>query len=122
MNGYRANERQPWYKIERKRDWFAAFAALLPSAIVWQATTREKAVETLGALLILYIVVSACWEFRRELWFWATIATFALVHFSIIAFFTFQFPRGPAAGYVVPTMFVDGFAMYGIIKWLGRKR
>ena len=121
MNGYRADERPPWYKIERKRDWFAALVSLIPSAIVWQATTREKAVETFGALLIFYIVVTALWEFRRERWFWATITIFALAHLSIIAFFTFQFPKGPAAAYVIPTAFIDGFVMYGILKWLASR-
>lgn len=121
MNGYRADERPPWYKTERKRDWFAAFVSLIPSAIVWQATTREKAAETFGALLILYIVVTAHSELRRERWFWVTIAIFALAHLSIIAFFTFELPKGPAAAYVLPTMFLDGFVMYGLIKWLASR-
>lgn len=87
----------------------------------YQFTTEEKAFASAGVLFVLYALVTVMWNYRGENWFWLTIAVFALIHFLAISFIPFQFPPGPAISYVAPAMFIDGFAMFGILRWLASK-
>ena len=118
MTGYRDDDRPPWYRSERKRDWLMLLAMAVVVVVLYQVTTTEKAIASAGTLFLLYAQVTVFWECHRERWFWATIGIFGLIHFVVIALAAFTFPKGPAISYVFPIMMIDGFAMFGILKWL----
>ena len=50
-----------------------------------------------------------------------TMALFSTAHFTAIPLLNLQLPKGPALSYVVPAMFAEGFAMFGILKLLASR-
>jgi hypothetical protein len=48
-------------------------------------------------------------------------ALFSTAHFTAIPLLNLQLPKGPALSYVVPAMFAEGFAMFGILKLLASR-
>ena len=121
MNGYRPDVEHSWLAEERKRDWLMLIPATIIFALVWHFTTREKALASVMTLLILYVLVTQMWEYRRERWFRAAISAFALIHVVVICLVPFPSPLRPAIVYVFPITMADGFAMYGIVRWLASK-
>jgi hypothetical protein len=86
-----------------------------------QVTSAEKAVASVGTVWLMYALVTVMKDYRQEVWFWVTIAFFASAHAAAMLLLKFQLPKGPALSYVVPAMFADGFAMFGILKLLASR-
>jgi hypothetical protein len=121
MSGYRLDERPRWRRNERKGDWLMLIAMAIVFILVSVFSTTEKAVASAGTVCLMYALVTAMSDYRHETWFWVTITIFATAHIAAILLISFQLPQGPALSYVVPAMFVDGFAMFGVLKLLASK-
>ena len=57
----------------------------------------------------------------RDTWFWIALPFFALIH--LVALSTVKLPQfeGPSLLIAAPFMFLDGFAMWGLLNWLERR-
>ncbi len=122
MDGYHVNDRPPSAKNERKYDWLAIIAMLPVFVAIWHFSTQEKALATSGTLFLFYVLISVMWNCRREKWFWLAIAVLVLIHVAVIWLVPFQLPTGPSLTYVLPIMMADGFAMFGVLRWLEVRR
>lgn len=122
MDGYRVEDKEPWLTSGRKRTLVELFCASVLLIAFMQMMSMEKAVLSAGAVWIMYSLITVMKAYRREVWFWVTIALFASAHIAaIILLPAFQLPKGPALSYVVPAMFADGFTMLGILKLLASR-
>lgn len=72
-------------------------------------------------VLTLGIFIIITYEMRhdaRRTWFIMSIITLLCVHLVVIYFVDPMLPSSPALTYTLPVVFIDGFAMYGILRWL----
>jgi hypothetical protein len=105
---------------EDKRDWLA----LVPAGAVYigllylVAPGRALAVAMTAG--IFYVLISRDWDQRREKKFWIVLFVFAAIH--LIALSTIPFPdyKGPGT-LLLPFALADGFAMFGILRWIKRR-
>ena len=121
MNGYRPDVERSWFANERKRDWLMFIPATILFALVWHFTTREKAIGSVGTLLLLYVMTTLMWDYHREKWLWLALSVFAALHVAVIWFIPFRLPSGPAITYVLPIAMIDGFLMWGVLRWLASR-
>lgn len=110
-----------WLADERKRDWLMLIPAAILFAVVWHFSSREKALGSAATLLLLYVVTSRMWEYRREKWFWLALAVFAAIHIAAIWLVPFRLPSGPTITYILPITMIDGFLMWGALRWLAAR-
>lgn len=80
----------------------------------------EKSVISTVSIITIYSIISLKWSLRRNFWFWTVIFLFILIHFLVIVFANIRIPSGPALPYVLPSVFVDGLLMYGVISTVER--
>jgi hypothetical protein len=121
VDGYRVDDKEPWLTRERKRILIELLVIFVLVFALLQVTSAEKAVASVGTVWLMYALVTVMKDYRQEVWFWVTIAFFASAHAAAILLLKFQLPKGPALSYVVPAMFADGFAMFGILKLLASR-
>lgn len=121
MDGYRVEHREPWLTSYRKRTLAEALLTFGLFFALMQFTSTEKALLSTGTVWVMYAVTIVMWDCRREVWFWVAMAIFALAHIAAILLLRFRLPEGPALSYVVPAMFADAFAMFGILKLLASR-
>jgi hypothetical protein len=114
------NDRR-WYQVERKRRRIILLVSWVIAGFVWHFSTREKGVGVAAALLLVYVQVETMWDHRREKWLWVSLTVIALVHLAAIWLIPYRLPLGPAITYVLPLVMIDGFLMWGLLRWLAYK-
>lgn len=117
MNGY-LDDNTPWYGSERRRDLMALFISATLFAVVWYLGSADKALASMGAVWVLYVVTAQMWDHRREKWLWISVFAFAAIHIGAIYLIPFRLPNAPAISFVFPIMIVDGLTMWGLLRWL----
>ena len=121
MDGYRVEDKEPWLTSDRKRTLVELISASVLLITLMQFMPMEKAVMSAGTVWLMYGLITVMKAYRREVWFWVTMALFASAHIAAILLLSFRLPQGPALSYVVPAMFADGFAMFGILNLLASR-
>ena len=78
---------------------------------------EERAFLTSLSVYVFYAIISNIKRRKHDALFWIIIGSFAVLH--IIALSLVKFPpfNGPSLAVAAPFMFIDGFAMWGILKW-----
>jgi predicted MFS family arabinose efflux permease len=84
-------------------------------------TAVEKAFVAALSVGVFYVIISREWDKRYDTRFWALISVFALIHVIALLFIRFSHYRGPALTIALPFMFIDGFAMWGILTWIDKR-
>jgi predicted MFS family arabinose efflux permease len=84
-------------------------------------TAVEKAFVAALSVGVFYVIISREWDKRYDTRFWALISVFALIHVIALLFIRFPHYRGPALTIALPFMFIDGFAMWGILTWIDKR-
>jgi hypothetical protein len=98
----------------------AVLMALAASAIylaLRNLMQDERAFLAAMIAFVFYALIDAEWERRRDLSLWAILSLFAAAHVLVLSIVQIPHFEGPSLSIAVPFMFIDGFAMWGILKW-----
>jgi hypothetical protein len=105
---------------EDRRDWLALVldGALYIALLNLVAPGRALAAAlTVG---IFYVMISREWYQRTSKKFWVAVAAFAVIHLAALSILPFPDYHGPGL-MLLPLALADGFAMYGVLRWVERR-
>lgn len=106
---------------DRERAWLAAIPGIGFYIALEQVMQEERALLIAACMYVFYAVIDAMWERRHQRSFWAAVSALAVIHAAILGVVAIPHFTGPTLTIVGPFMFADGFALWMILKWVGKQ-
>jgi hypothetical protein len=107
---------------ERERDWLAVIPVGALYFGLGKFMQDERAFLAALSAGVFYIIISREWDRRRQGGFRGVLSVFAVMHVAALSLVKLPHYSGPSLGLALPFMMADGFAMWGILSWLGKRR
>lgn len=102
---------------ERERAWLMVIPVVALYLGLQNVIKEERAFLTSLSVYTFYVIISVEWRRRYDGRFWLLLSVFAIIHVIAIAFIRFPHFDGPSIAVALPFMFLDGFAMWGVLNW-----
>jgi hypothetical protein len=103
---------------ERERDWLAVIPVGALYFGLQTVMQDEGAFAFALSAGVFYLIISREWDRRHDTRFWSLLSVFALLHIIAFSFIKLPHYSGPGLTVALPFMFLDGFAMWGILNWV----
>jgi hypothetical protein len=112
-------------RLRKPNDKERAALAALPAIGIYLGLQHfmqdERAFLVALSAYVFYALIDTEWERRRDVSFWVVLSVFAAAHAVVLSIIQIPHFRGPSLSIALPFMFIDGFAMFGILKWIGKR-
>lgn len=111
-------------RFPKPNDRERALLIAVPAIAIYASLERfmqEERAFLIGLSIYVFAIIENKWDRRRETWFWVALAMFAAAHAVVLSTIRIPHFTGPSLSIAAPFMFIDGFAMWGILSWIERR-
>lgn len=106
---------------ERERDWLMVIPIGALYFGLLKIMQEEKAFAVCLTVGVFYVIISREWAQKSNKRFWTIISSFVLLHVIAISLVRFPHYTGPSLAIALPLMFIDGFVMWSILRWVEKR-
>jgi hypothetical protein len=105
----------------RERAWLMTIPGIALYLGLENVMQEERAFLIGLSFYVFYTIIDQMWDRRRDRWFWISLGAFGAIHLLALSIVTVPHIQGPAMAVAFPFMFLDGFAMWAILKWIEQR-